>query len=387
MNLASIKYSLASVTEISAVMPSHVAAFCLFISPWQKELSSADFHLEQGTTEYQSCAANGFLLITGNDNKAAFLAGAEHLAGRTYFTGTRAARFEIDGVALLGVALGYRAANADLVTSKWLFALLEQAIKVLADDTWQVSLVKCAKAVLAATPDWSASDPVLTVSLRAVLGQTCTKAEQNVAWLSVLSDFDETDPARRASLQGVFEVCTLALSRLPVHGAGVPELIAVLEGVAQSMSHWTYENSQRVKNRNPQKWEIDNEYHVQNLLWTVLRPIFPDLVEEESLKKLGHTTPRLDLGVPSLHTIIEVKYMRKQGQRQLKKVTDEIAADRSLYLRNGTGYTSMIAFIWDECRQTESYKTLCNGLESLGGIEKVIILPRPAKMERGTLRP
>ena len=74
--------------------------------------------------------------------------------------------------------------------------------------------------------------------------------------------------------------------------------------------------------------------------------------------------------------------MRKSGQPALKKITDEVAADRSLYLRDGTNYSKMVVFIWDEARQTEEYKTLQSGLESLSGIEKVIILPRPSKMER-----
>ena len=42
----------------------------------------------------------------------------------------------------------------------------------------------------------------------------------------------------------------------------------------------------------------------------------------------------------------------------------------------------MIAFIWDEQRQTEEYQTLQSGLENLSGLERVIIVPRPAKMER-----
>ena len=74
--------------------------------------------------------------------------------------------------------------------------------------------------------------------------------------------------------------------------------------------------------------------------------------------------------------------MRKNGQAELRKITNEIAADKTLYLREGTNYSQMIVFIWDEARQTEEYATLRNGLESLHGIEKVIILPRPSKMER-----
>ncbi len=74
--------------------------------------------------------------------------------------------------------------------------------------------------------------------------------------------------------------------------------------------------------------------------------------------------------------------MRKAGAAACRKTTEEIAADRSLYLGPATGYSRLIAFIWDECRQTEEYQTLKEGLEAMEGIKKVVILPRPSRMDR-----
>ena len=130
-------------------------------------------------------------------------------------------------------------------------------------------------------------------------------------------------------------------------GAAVEGLIAILEGLAQSMAHWTYETKPRVKGVTPQQWEVDHEYHVQNLLWTVLRPVFSELVDEQSLPKVGHKTPRYDLGVPSLGTIVEVKFMRKAGSTACREIIEEIAADRSLYLAPNSGYSRLVVFIWD----------------------------------------
>jgi hypothetical protein len=146
------------------------------------------------------------------------------------------------------------------------------------------------------------------------------------------------------------------------------------------MSHWTYEVKPRTKGSEIRKWDIDNEYHVQNLLWTILKPIFPDLVDEEYLPKIGHMTPRSDLGIPSLQTIIEVKFMKNYGQTACRKITEEIAADRSVYLTTNSKYERIIVFIWDNCRQTEEYRVLRDGLKSLEGIEDVVILPRPNRM-------
>ena len=165
-------------------------------------------------------------------------------------------------------------------------------------------------------------------------------------------------PVQVAVNRAVFEQCAAALAAVRIVGAGATGLVSILEGIAQSMSHWTYETSGRVKGAVPQQWEIDHEYHVQNLLWTLLRPVFSDLVDEQSLPKVGHKTPRYDLGIPSLGTIIEVKFMRKAGSAACRKTTEEIAADRSLYLGPTTGYSRLIAFIWDECRQQKNIRHL-----------------------------
>jgi hypothetical protein len=52
------------------------------------------------------------------------------------------------------------------------------------------------------------------------------------------------------------------------------------------------------------------EREVQDILWLILRPVFDDLVDEETLHTVGHSTYRADFGIPSLGLLIEVKYAR-----------------------------------------------------------------------------
>jgi len=378
MDLPSIKQALYGSWDDEGI-PPHVLAFCRFVSP--KIGVGTIPEIEAVGVSYQKTAINGFNLTLGKDEAAEFIKGVEHLSGRSYFTGGKVERFAIDGVALLGVALGYRALKHRDADKTWFLNLVGKSIDALHEDAWHGGFARAALQVVQDKPFDNDMDDVLSVSIDNALGRKICKGRQARAWQSVLENVEDSDPSRKAAFQGVYEASVAALARLPVHGAGLSELVEVLEGVAASMSHWTFETKQRVKSVEPEQWRMMHEYHVQNLLWTVLRPIFPDLEDEESLKKLGHTTPRADLGIPSLSTIVEVKFLRKKGQSSLKKLTDEIAADRSLYLRDGTGYNSMIAFVWDECRQTEEYRTLKNGLESLDGIEKVILLPKPAKMD------
>ncbi|MEE2929224.1 MAG: hypothetical protein VX599_00770 [Pseudomonadota bacterium] len=337
------------------------------------------------STNYQDVAAIGFALGSGVQDTAltsAFNEGADQLAGRKYFAPGRAPRFEIDSYAMLGIAIGYWATNASAADKEWIIDCLNQSYDHLKQDLWQYSLARSAHAVMDSAKDLEGIDPTIRVGVKAATGISTTEEERVSAWGATIENIGDQDGAKIAIYQRVYDVCAAALVRMPIHGAGLNELIELLVGVSESMSHWTYEVTRRVRGVTPQKWEIDHEYHVQNLLWTILRPVFPDLVDEETLQKMGHTSPRYDIGIPSLHTIVEVKYMRRRGQSELKKITDEIAADRSLYLREGSGYSTLVVFIWDEARQTEEYKTLQDGLESLTGIEKVIILPRPSKMER-----
>lgn len=377
MDLASIKRSIYRDWEAEHV-PLHVLAFCRFVSP--KLRSELTLDLVESSVMYQQTAISGFKMACGEGGEEQFLDGADQLSGRTYFAAGRTERFAIDGIALLGVALGYHALRRSGEEIAWFLLLLENSISALSDDLWLGGLAKAARAVVLSKPFDDEVDAILSVSISSALGRQVCNEKRVQAWQSMIKSIEDDDPSRKAVFHGVYEASESALARLPVHGAGLTELVEILEGIAASMSHWTFETKPRVKNVQPEQWNMMHEYHVQNLLWTVLRPIFPELQDEESLKKLGHTTPRADLGIPSLGTIVEVKFLRGKGQSQIKKLTDEIAADHSLYLRDGTGYKSMIVFIWDECRQTEEYQTLKSGLESLEGVEKVILLPKPSKM-------
>jgi hypothetical protein len=117
------------------------------------------------------------------------------------------------------------------------------------------------------------------------------------------------------------------------------------------------------------------------MLWAVMAPVFPDLDDEEWLKSLGQHHPRADLAIPSLRVIIEVKFARKDG-KSFSDLIQEVAADASTYLQDGSGYTSIIAFIWDDAARTEEHAELRQGLLRIRGVVDAIVLSRPQKMDR-----
>lgn len=158
----------------------------------------------------------------------------------------------------------------------------------------------------------------------------------------------------------------------------IDDVLALLRNVTRSLRDWTWEEKPRTKTGTPRQWHVDNEYHVQNLLWVVLAPLFSDLDSEPYLKKLGFVQPRADLTIPSLKLIIEVKFA--YASDSLKRIQRELSEDAAAYFPQGGSLERMIAFVWDDAARTEEHATLIQGLEQLERVAGVVVVSRPAKM-------
>jgi hypothetical protein len=384
MNILDVKHALTLKKEELDALPIHISAFCSFMVkdyvPYIEELlTKPDSH----ESTYGHASYLGYLIAIGITKESLineFRSEISLLSGKTFFSSNRVARFEVDGVALLGVSAGLYSINCSAEEKKWFLELLPKSIKALENSEWEVSFAQGALALLS-DKNWSSiSNSMLSVAIPYAVGEIPDASLRETAW-SMASEIEaDDDDVIRSVKKSVFDYCAYFLTNLLINNVSISELVKLLHNISESMSHWTYEVKPRTKGSEIRKWDIDNEYHVQNLLWTILKPIFPDLVDEEYLPKIGHMTPRSDLGIPSLQTIIEVKFMKNYGQTACRKITEEIAADRSVYLTTNSKYERIIVFIWDNCRQTEEYRVLRDGLKSLEGIEDVVILPRPNRM-------
>ncbi len=158
------------------------------------------------------------------------------------------------------------------------------------------------------------------------------------------------------------------------------DVAKLLHRVQSSFLRWVWEEKPRVKKAGaiPRQWHIDNEYHVQSILWTILSPIFPDLKEEEYTASVAHLQSRADLCIPSLKLIIEVKFWYPNEKPQ--ELIQQIAADASLYLKPDSGFTAMIAVIWDDEARVQDHDLFRQGLKSMRGIHDVILISRPSVM-------
>lgn len=72
-------------------------------------------------------------------------------------------------------------------------------------------------------------------------------------------------------------------------------------------------------------FKIINEYDVQDLFHSIMKPYFPDVVTEEYTLKRAGKTKRLDLVIPGLETVIETKMVR--SKEHASKIADELDID------------------------------------------------------------
>lgn len=312
-----------------------------------------------------------------------FADGVAWLRQRQYFIAGRAAGFEVNGLALFGVAIGLRATgDAGGEAIAWLKGLLTHSLQQHRPADWNEALIAAAAEVLGdrSAVGKIAADLRVALAARGVLtAEPATRAE---AWALIAGLTGSDDGVSRAATQAAaLGFLVRESSTLRTGTSSIADVANVLSGLNRSMRRWAWESKPRTPRSAIARWVVDNEYHVQDMLWVVLAPVFPDLDDEEWLKSLGQHHPRADLAIPSLRAIIEVKFARKDG-KSFGELIQEVAADASTYLQDGSGYASIIAFIWDDAARTEEHAELRQGLLRVRGVVDAIVLSRPQKMDR-----
>jgi hypothetical protein len=207
-----------------------------------------------------------------------------------------------------------------------------------------------------------------------------TASDERAITAAVLDQYARVDQIGSAFLLA-------ALSRVKAHVVRsirtevmtVDDVLALLRNATRSLRDWTWEEKPRTKTSQARQWHIDHEYHVQNLLWVVLAPLFPDLESEGYSAKVGFTQPRADLVIPSLKLIIEAKFAR--ASESLKEIQRQLAQDAAMYFPQDGQYERVIAFVWDDAARTEEHATLVQGLEKLERVAGVVVVSRPSKMQ------
>jgi len=332
---------------------------------------------------YKDVAILGYavaLLPESGQLRQALIDGLNWLCGRKPFPQSGVS-FETDGMALLGLAVGADALGITDV-SAWIASFLQRSAssRVTAMD-------RACIAATGAVTDNSHFAPMptnrkfascrLAFNSRGLSVTTAPDDDANALQHILCSRPSDMQEGECAVYVRVLDWLTKNVCDISLPHPSTVDLTRILERVSSALKRWRWD-ADPVRGKPPTRWPIDNEYHVQDLLWVILAPIFPDLEDEENLPSLGHKHPRYDLGIPSLHVIVEVKFIRRKSD--FAKVTEEIAADHTLYLREGSSYNKIIAFIWDDSASTDQHAELKQAFDKMPGIEASVILSRPARM-------
>lgn len=220
--------------------------------------------------------------------------------------------------------------------------------------------------------------------------QKILRIEDHQSRLSLISRFlnefrllahGESSIALLSLIIYVFDQINQDLAVVAPNGWSFDDLVRFLENIPVGLKRWTWEEAGRTKGAKPVKWLIENEYHVQNLLYVMLAPIFNDIADEVNLQPVGQKNPRIDLYLPALHTIIEVKY-RKDTKKSFPMLIGEIAEDASLY-RVDTKYKDarIIGFLWDRTRATQEHSKFKEGILNIEGIDGCVVISAPSIMD------
>jgi hypothetical protein len=149
---------------------------------------------------------------------------------------------------------------------------------------------------------------------------------------------------------------------------------AVLQNFEAAMKRWRWDGDEL---QNPIRWPVTQEREVQDILWLILRSYFPDVVDEDTLPKFGHSTYKADFGIPSLKLIIEAKFATSKDD--FKKIEKGVQEDCVPYLRD-LRYESLVVFIYDDSASVQEHDTTRRALMEIPGVVDVVIVSRPSQL-------
>lgn len=298
--------------------------------------------------------------------------------------------FEQHPVALLGFALAIKnlTGQEKEISKNWLKSFLNKSFNLNLEPL-EKNLISLAALILDIAETAPLSDKndfyscVKIIAIdKKIIEESVDRKDRDSARKDIFSvsskDEFNLNVIKFATIDCLFKI----INSIDLGQSSINDVIRILEGIPHGLRRWTWETEPRTKKSNIAKWEIENEYHVQSLLWFLLAPIFPDIEDEKHMESIGIKNPRADLCIPSLKLIIEVKFLENGHMTSSRtKLTDSLAQDNTLYLVARDKFDKIITVIWDDSSSTEFHKEIHQSIEKgMDNIVKSIIISRPGKM-------
>lgn len=338
--------------------------------------------------DFHTVASIGLALDSGLLDRAAaepLRQGLKRLAGRSPFVDGTPMPFCSDAVGILGVAVGCKALDDSTISTKiagWFTKFLKTIHDMAGIENWQRYLFHAADVLLGGccgiprTTSDDVSDVRVVLAAKAILPSLVTADEESALTFITRQGTEAVSYERAAMRLSALKWLVRAAPVIAPERVTAEALVRLLGRVPAGLRKWTWEIAPRTPNGAARRWHIEHEYHVQNLLWMLLSPIFPDLDDEQYLTKIGQKSPRADLYIPSMRMVVEAKFLRASDR--IQKVIDEIATDVSLYRALGNECGGIVAFIWDDSARSHEHDYLRQGLKKLPGLIDAVIVSRPS---------
>lgn len=100
-----------------------------------------------------------------------------------------------------------------------------------------------------------------------------------------------------------------------------------------------------------QLFEIKDEYDVQDILYVILKSIFPTLRDEDPIAKVGDSSTKIDLIIREEDILIEVK-MIKESDTNENKFIEQLKVDIESY-HECKWLRRLFCFVWDPGKKTK----------------------------------
>jgi hypothetical protein len=149
-------------------------------------------------------------------------------------------------------------------------------------------------------------------------------------------------------------------------------LTEIFEGFAESAFYLQDRDGDRPD------FEITCEQDFQDLLYAIMKPIFPDMREEEYTPKYATNSKRIDFVIPEISTVIEAKYVRDSNHAT--KIPEELMIDIESYHAH-TNCQSLYGFVWDgdgEIVDRSNFENELSGTRTIDGNRlqvEIIVIP------------
>lgn len=164
--------------------------------------------------------------------------------------------------------------------------------------------------------------------------------------------FVELEVIKSLSLQAAERLKTeffVATDILP----GVNLVVNILNEFPSIVSRWKY------RRKGKDQLKIDDEYDVQDILYTMLKGTFPTLQYEDPNSKVGANSSIIDFKISDLGLFIEVKHIASKGKE--KKVQEECKQDIVSY-SSQENCKKIIFFIYDPNKTIDNVYAFENSL-------------------------